>query len=117
MHPTATRVETPLATATVARLNGISLPGRRHCRVRWQLAAWRIQEKVMVSPVVFAALFFSQLSDAKFIDPVFDVQALIATPLNPRTLKSSERDGIVTEEVRFHSERDGEKDVEIFAFF
>ncbi|HTI50953.1 MAG TPA: hypothetical protein VL475_08380 [Planctomycetaceae bacterium] len=50
-------------------------------------------------------------------DPIFDVPALIATPLNPRTLKTDENGGIVTEEVRFHSERDGEKDVDIFAFF
>src|SRR5579864_6189814 len=50
-------------------------------------------------------------------DAVFDVAALIATPLNPRTLKSSERDGVITEEVRFHSEQDGDKDVDIFAFF
>ena len=50
-------------------------------------------------------------------DPIFDVEMLISTPLNSRILKSSERDGVVTEEVRFHSERDGDKDVEIFAFF
>ena len=50
-------------------------------------------------------------------DPIFDVESLISTPLNPRTLKSSERDGVITEEVMFHSERDGNKDVEIFAFF
>jgi dienelactone hydrolase len=47
-------------------------------------------------------------------DPVFDVAALIATPLNPRTLKTTEKDGIVTEEIMFHSEKDGDKDVEIF---
>ena len=40
-------------------------------------------------------------------DPIFDVQALISTPLNPRTLKKSERDGVITEEVMIHSERDG----------
>jgi dienelactone hydrolase len=55
-------------------------------------------------------------------DPVFDVQALIATPLNPRTMKQTEKDGIVTEEVMFHSETDeaapdGNKDVEIFGYF
>jgi dienelactone hydrolase len=50
-------------------------------------------------------------------DPVFDVQALISTPLNARILKSSEREGVITEEVMFHSEQDGEKDVEIFAYF
>lgn len=50
-------------------------------------------------------------------DPVFDVPALLAPPLNGRVLKSTEADGIVTEEVTFHSEMDGEKSVEIFAFF
>jgi dienelactone hydrolase len=50
-------------------------------------------------------------------DTVFDVPALLATPLNPRVLKTTESDGVVTEEVRFHSERDGDKDVDIFAFF
>ena len=50
-------------------------------------------------------------------DPVFDVPALLATPLNAKVLSSTEKDGIVTEEVTFHSEMDGEKRVEIFAFF
>ena len=43
--------------------------------------------------------------------------ALLATPLNPRVLKSAEKDGIVTEEVMFHSEKDGAKSVDIFALF
>jgi dienelactone hydrolase len=50
-------------------------------------------------------------------DPVFDVKALTATPLHSKTLKRTEKEGIVTEEVRFHSERDGDKDVTIFAYF
>jgi dienelactone hydrolase len=50
-------------------------------------------------------------------DEIFDVPALIATPLNAKTQKTVERGGIVTEEVRFHSETDGGKDVEIFAYF
>src|SRR5262245_19954678 len=50
-------------------------------------------------------------------DAVFDVRSLATTPLRPRTLKSTERKGIVTEEVRFHSEKDGDKDVDIFAYF
>ena len=37
--------------------------------------------------------------------------------MNARTLKKTEKDGIVTEEVMFHSEKDGDKNVEIFAFF
>ncbi len=51
-------------------------------------------------------------------DLVFDFQALVSTPLNARILKPPvEKDGIVTEEVIFHSEMDGEKSVDIFAFF
>jgi len=50
-------------------------------------------------------------------ETVYDFAALTATPLNPRVLKSTEADGIVTEEVMFHSEMDGEKSVDIFAFF
>src|SRR5262245_26291504 len=50
-------------------------------------------------------------------DPVFDVKALSSTPLNGRTLKRTEKGNIVTEEVRFHSETDGGKDVDIFGIF
>ena len=51
-------------------------------------------------------------------DPVFpDVKALSSTPLNARVLKTTEQDGIVIEEVQFHSEMDGEKSVDIFALF
>jgi dienelactone hydrolase len=67
--------------------------------------------------VIGAALIVFASSVRAADDPIFDVQRLISTPLEPRILKSSERDGVVTEEVRFHSERDGDKDVDIFAFF
>lgn len=50
-------------------------------------------------------------------ETIFDYEALIATPLQPRTLKKRETNGIVTEEVMFHSERDGAHDVDIFAYF
>jgi len=50
-------------------------------------------------------------------DPVFDVDALTSTPLNARTLKVGTKGGVITEEVMFHSETDGEKSVEIFAYF
>ena len=50
-------------------------------------------------------------------DPVFDLVKILAPPLQARTTKSEEKDGIVTEEVMFHSEMDGEKNVEIFAYF
>jgi len=56
---------------------------------------------------------------AQAADPVFDVKALIATPLNPETTKKYEtKDGkVVIEEVKFHSEDDNGKSVDIFAFF
>ncbi len=50
-------------------------------------------------------------------DSLFDVPALSGTPLDAKTLRVVERKGIITEEVRFHSETDCGKDVEIFAFF
>jgi len=48
---------------------------------------------------------------------VFDVKALSSTPLNARVTKTTEADGIVVEEVMFHSEMDGEKSVDIFGIF
>ncbi|MHB0935447.1 MAG: alpha/beta hydrolase family protein [Armatimonadota bacterium] len=54
---------------------------------------------------------------AQAADPVYDVKAILATPLNPKTTKKTVTNGIVTEEVTFHSEMDGEKSVDIFAFF
>lgn len=50
-------------------------------------------------------------------DPVFDVPALAAAPIEARVLQSTEAEGIVTEEVRFFSEMDGTNRVEIFAIF
>ena len=51
-------------------------------------------------------------------DPVFpDVKALSSTPLNARVLKTTEKDGIVIEEVLYHSEMDGTNSVDIFGFF
>jgi dienelactone hydrolase len=48
---------------------------------------------------------------------VFDFAAINAPPLLSRTLKRTESNGIVTEEVKFLSEMDGRKPVEIFAYF
>lgn len=57
-------------------------------------------------------------SGAEGVDPVFpDVRALASTPLNARLLKTTEIDGIVIEEIMYHSEMDGEMSVDIFAFF
>ena len=50
-------------------------------------------------------------------DPVFDLSKILAPPLQARTTKTEEKDGIVNEEVMFHSEMDGEKSVDIFAYF
>jgi dienelactone hydrolase len=50
-------------------------------------------------------------------DPVFDHKAILAQPLNARILKTTEKAGTVTEEIMFHSETDGKKSVDIFAFF
>lgn len=47
----------------------------------------------------------------------FDLAAINAPPLDATVLSKSVKDGIVTEEVRFHSETDGAKRVDIFAFF
>jgi dienelactone hydrolase len=50
-------------------------------------------------------------------DTLFDVAALSSTPLRARTLRRIERHGVITEEVRFHSETDAGKDVDLFAYF
>lgn len=50
-------------------------------------------------------------------EAVFDLKAILTPPLNTRTTTTTEKDGIVTEEVMFHSEKDGAKSVDIFAFF
>ena len=63
-------------------------------------------------PLLIATLLAGQTPD-----PVFDVKAILAPPLAARVLKSTEKDGIVTEEVMFHSEKDGPKSVDIFALF
>src|SRR5262249_17899740 len=58
-----------------------------------------------------------EITRVDFQDKVFDVPTLISTPLNSKTLATYERDGIVTENIQFHSETDGDKEVEIFAIF
>ncbi len=50
-----------------------------------------------------------------FVDPVFDVAALTATPLNAKSLSKTESNGIVTEEVMYHSETFNGVSVDIFA--
>ena len=87
-----------------------------------QLALSRRNTCVTWLPIV-ALLFLSAsfpslaIAQGEVKETVFDFKALTATPLNPRVLKSTEKDGIVTEEVMFHSHMDGDKSVDIFAFF
>lgn len=50
-------------------------------------------------------------------DPVFDLKALLAPPLKAKGLKTTEKDGVVLEEVQFHSHNDGTKNVDIFGYF
>lgn len=49
--------------------------------------------------------------------PVFDWKKLSVLPLKARVLKTTKRDGIITQEVMFHAEKDGNKSVDIFAFY
>lgn len=67
--------------------------------------------------LIFAVSLVAACSGFAAPDPVFDVAAITAVPLNPTVLKSSERDGLVTEEVIFHAEDDGAKSVDIFGIF
>ena len=71
--------------------------------------------------ILSCLLLFAAASSARgeeaFNDPVFDVKALATTPLDARVLKRTAEDGIVTEEVMYHSEMDGDKSVDIFACF
>lgn len=77
--------------------------------------------RVLTSGLLVCALGWSSLALAAAAgaepDPVFDLPKILATPLAARTTKSEEKDGIVTEEVMFHAEMDGEKSVDIFAYF
>lgn len=50
-------------------------------------------------------------------DSPFAAKALVDAPLQARVLKATEQDGIVLEEVRFHSHRDGEKTIDVFGYF
>lgn len=67
--------------------------------------------------VAGVALVAWTLGFAPAQETVFDVPALISTPLKARMLKRTDKGDIITEEVRFHSEMDGDKDVDIFAYF
>lgn len=66
---------------------------------------------------MISALLITTCLVAGADETVFNLKELLAPPLNARTLKKTEQNGIVTEEVMFHSEADAGKDVEIFAFF
>ncbi len=77
-----------------------------------------VQHGILLLTALFVGLFAVPVSlSAAERDPVFDLGKILATPLNPRTTKVEEQDGIVTEEILFHSEMDGAKSVDIFAYF
>lgn len=80
------------------------------CRSTGQSAVW-------LGIATACLMGFGDWAAPSRADDLFDVPALIATPLRPQALRSVTHNGIVTEEVRFFSERDGDTDVEIFAFF
>jgi dienelactone hydrolase len=51
-------------------------------------------------------------------DPIFDVEKLIATPVDAKITKGpTEKDGVMLEELMYHSEMDGDKRVDIYALF
>src|SRR5687767_15568014 len=69
-----------------------------------------------VAVIVLLSMFGTNAaSGADVKDPVFDVDALASTPLEPKVLKTSEEDGLVVQEVQYHSHTDGAKRVDIFA--
>ena len=68
-------------------------------------------------PLALAFVAVASLCASAAPDPIFDVAAITAVPLNPKVLKRSEQEGLVTEEVMFHAEDDGAKSVDIFALF
>src|SRR5437868_1273474 len=63
----------------------------------------------MSRPFVLLLALVPTLARASEPDAVFDVAALTAQPLNPRTLSTAEKDGIITEEIVFHAGQDGLK--------
>lgn len=71
--------------------------------------------------IIAAAISLNVVASAFAAEPVketvFDIPAILKTPLNPKMLKKSEANGIVTEEIMFHSEMDGAKSVDIFGIF
>lgn len=70
---------------------------------------------VAVAIVLGVSSFVSAAEPVK--ETVFDLKAILDTPLKPKMLKKSEANGIVTEEIMFHSEMDGAKSVDIFGIF
>jgi dienelactone hydrolase len=72
---------------------------------------------MVTSLLLTSLLAFGGAPPKEARETVFDLKAILAPPLNARVRKKTEKDGIITEEVMFHSEKDGTKDVEIFAFF
>ena len=53
---------------------------------------------------------------AAAVDPVFDLPAILAVPMEAKVLARAEKDTRVTEEVLYRSEHDGPKRVDVFAY-
>ena len=71
-----------------------------------------------MKPLLLICLLLACLAAWAVDDPVFpDVKALSSTPLDAKTVKITEKDGVVTEEVTFHVEMDGDKRVDSFGYF
>ncbi len=62
-------------------------------------------------------LCYAGLPAAGRADPVFDLAAILAPPLEARVLAKAEKGGVVSEEVLYRSEMDGPKRVDVFAYF
>jgi len=86
-------------------------------RFRTVLPTLLILIRICVIGVSVASAQATETPPEAPLDPVFDVETLASTPLNAKVLKKTQANGIVTEEVMFHSEMDGEKSIDIFALF
>jgi hypothetical protein len=65
----------------------------------------------------FLLLCSGMLSATPPADPVFDLDTILAPPLEVRVLGKAEKGGLVSEEVLYRSEMDGPKRVDVFAYF
>src|SRR5258708_4679015 len=76
---------------------------------RCALAALSRIGSILCLALAFSPPWAAQAARAGDKETVLDLKAILAPPLNVRVLKSTETDGIVTEEVMFHATKDGDK--------